>query len=1007
MKLASYYEDPAVCHLGTMTNRAYYIPYSRAISPQAVDPLNKAESDRVLMLNGAWSFHYYPSYYEVPEEFCSIGFDTASFDQISVPDCWQFGGYDRHHYTNIRLPFPYDPPYVPQENPCGAYVRRFTLPEQADGKKLFLNFEGVDSCFYVWINGKFTGYSQVSHSTSEFDITEDIQPGENTIAILVLKWCDGSYLEDQDKFRQSGIFRDVYVLMRDTDHIRDFFVRSQVTADLRTAVVTVDTEFFDSPVPVTYTLLDTDGITKLDTITSDQETVEFQIAAPQLWNAELPVLYTLVLETGDERIFQSVAIRKIEIKDSIIYLNNTAVKFKGVNRHDSDPFTGPVISVSQAQKDLQLMKQHNINAIRTSHYPNSPWFPQLCDQLGFYLIAEADLEAHGTTTIYGGSQEQTFGDLVQLDIYHDAIIDRIQRCVMRDKNCGSILFWSLGNEAGYSRAFEEAGRWVKAYDNTRLTHYESSIWETGGHKNDTSMLDVYSNMYDSLEMTERYLNRQSDQKPYLYCEFIHAMGNGPGDIEDYFQQIYAQDRMCGGFVWEWCDHAVYSGMTADGRQKFCYGGDFGEFPHDDNFCVDGLVYPDRRPSTALKEYKNVIRPVRARFLDDVKQIIVLENKMDFCNSKDLITIQYAVECNGTEVTRGDLGALDIAPHAACEVTLDYPPLPRDGVLHLNIFYTQKDDTWYAPAGHEVGFDQLLLQDGNFLNERKTGTGEFRIKEDQKYVIVNGQNFRYVFNKWNGTFDALTNDNYAYLAKPMEFNIWRAPIDNDRNIKVDWQNAGYDRHTVRCYDTRVALSEAVTITSTLAIGAVFIQPILKLTGVWTIRADGSISLALTGIRNTDMPYLPRFGLRLFLPEDLAQAEYFGYGPGESYIDMHQSAYRSLFQQDVTAMHEDYMKPQENSSHWACRYVRVGNAFDRRITAASGDDFCFNLSCYTQEELAAKRHNYELAKSGYTVFCLDYKQSGVGSNACGPELMEKYRLDEAEIDFRINLDFSDIL
>ncbi len=1004
MKLQKFYEDPAVLHLGTMANRAYYIPFDRTTDTETVIGSRREESERLLPLNGTWRFGYYPSRYEVPEVFWQA---DRPADEIRVPDCWQFNGYDGHQYTNVRFPFPYDPPFVPEENPCGTYVRTFTLSPEQCRRKLFLNFEGVDSCFYVWINGEFTGYSQVSHTTSEFDISDKVTAGENTIAVLVMKWCDGSYLEDQDKFRQSGIFREVYILARDEAHIRDYFARAYVSAHLSEAVLKIDTEFYGAAQPVTYTLLGTDGRTPIGAVTSAASSVELPITKPQLWNAEQPVLYTLVIEAGDEKIVQRVAVRRAEIRDGILCINGKAVKFKGVNRHDSDPFTGPVIAREQVEKDMRLMKQHNVNAIRTSHYPDAPWFTQLCDEYGFYVIDESDIEAHGASEIYNGSQEETFGYLVQMEIYRDAIMDRVQRNVMRDKNCGSVIFWSLGNEAGYSSAFEDAGRWVKTYDDTRFTHYESSIWETKPHKNDTSMLDVYSNMYNSLEQAEAYLQDENNKKPYLFCEFIHAMGNGPGDIEDYFEKIYAEERMCGGFVWEWCDHAVYMGKTADGRDKYYYGGDFGEFPHDGNFCMDGLVYPDRRVSTSLKEYKNVIRPVRATLVDVERGQVRFENKLDFLNAAELLSITYEVTSNGSVISTGQLEELDLPAGEARQLVLDYEMPPQPGPVYLNIRYIQKHDTWYAKAGHELGNDQLQLRAGVFVlpsGQTKAADESIRVCEDEKYVEIKGASFGYVYDKWKGGFVSLIYDQYAYLEKPMEFNLWRAPIDNDQHIKAEWEKAGYDRHTVRVYATEVTKSAAaVQISSRLSIGAVYLQHILDLEVTWTVGADGSIHCDLAAVRNTEMPFLPRFGIRMFLPAELAEAEYFGYGPNESYIDMHQSSHIGLFRQNVADMYEDYIRPQENSSHYGCSYVSAKNPWGTGITVTADKEFSFSLSRYTQEELARKRHNYELEESGYTVFCLDYKQSGTGSNACGPELLKKYRLDEERFSFSFDMKF----
>ncbi len=1047
-KLPKYYEDPKTLHLGTMPYRAYYIPFEAEKAANEILESPREDSGRVTMLSGDWKFHYYKNRFEVEEKFIQTEYKAENFDTILVPSCWQILGYDRNQYTNVEYPFPYDAPYMPEENPCGAYIKRFHMGEDKLSDKNFLNFEGVDSCFYVWLNGKFAGYSQVSHSTSEFDISDFLKPGENTLAVLVLKWCDGSYLEDQDKFRFSGIFRDVYIVTRPKEHIRDFFAKSQVSPDCKKAEILIDMEYFNEKIPTTCVLLEADDKTGvfsedgkkligqakgkiMETKQAINGHVEFEIDNPKLWNAENPALYTVLLKTEEETIAQRVALRRVEIIDSVIYINKTAVKMKGVNRHDSDPYTGAAVSRKQALKDLIMMKRHNINGIRTSHYPASPWFLQMCDEMGFYVISESDIESHGSAAFYSGSSQTTFGDIVQMDIFYDALRDRIESNVRHNKNCGSIIFWSLGNESGYSKAFEDGAGWIKSYDNTRLTHYESSIYETGGHKNDTSMLDVYSKMYDSMEMIDAYLSKEENKKPYVLCEFIHAMGNGPGDIEDYFEKIYKNDRFLGGFVWEWCDHAVYMGKTPEGKDRFFYGGDFGEYPHDGNFCVDGLVFPDRRVGTGLLEYKNVIRPVRASLKDLNSGKIYFENKLDFINLKDYLKVSFEVVCNGHTAERGIIEELDIPPKSGKTVEVSFS-LPEDGISYLNLNYILKEDKSYAPKGHVLGFDQLLIKEGRYRAEcrkedKADASGEIQVTEEERQVIIAGSNFRYVYNKLTGAFDCLVNNQVSYLDKPMEYNIFRAPTDNDRNIKSEWQKAGYDRHTVRVYKTHVAsgtadqsgllpqLSDAaprhyagkVEITSVLAIAAIQREHMLDIEVKWTVDGDGSINMELHGTRNTAMPYLPRFGLRMFMPKEYEKAEYFAYGPYESYIDKHRCTYMGKFKQNVSDMYEDYIRPQENSSHYGCQYLKVADNKDNFLVVTGRSDFSFNVSEYTQEELTKKRHNFELEKSAYTVVCLDYKNSGIGSNSCGPELIKKYRLDEEKIAFNWNFTFSNTL
>jgi beta-galactosidase len=1019
MKLPKYFEDTQNLHVGTMPNRAYYIPY-----------YNNSDSvaERVQLLNGLWKFKYYNNRFEVPDEFYQKGFDVSEFDDLPVPSCWQNYGYDNHQYTNVNYPFPYDLPYVPEQNPCGCYVHTFQISKEQLEQKNYLNFEGVDSCYYVWVNDEFVGFSQVSHSTSEFDLSDKLIEGANTLAVLVMKWCVGSYYEDQDKFRMSGIFRDVYLITRGQEHIRDYFVKTKLTDTCEEALVTVDIEYLNKDIPTTCELYDTNH-NLLMTKQATNGHVEFKLEHPILWNAETPNLYTLVLLTDNEKITQKVGIRKIEVKDSVILLNNVPIKFKGVNRHDSDPVTGYTISKDQAINDLSLMKQHNINAIRTSHYPNAPWFTELCDQFGFYVIGESDVETHGAVAFYSGSYEGTYSDIAMADISDDIILDREQRNIMRDKNHPCIVFWSLGNESGWGASFEKAGRWIKAYDDTRLLHYEGSIHVTGGYVADLSMLDVYSRMYPSLEMNEDYFADANNTNPYVLCEFCHAMGNGPGDLEDYFEQIYSEDRFVGGFIWEWCDHAISLGTVPDGRKKYAYGGDSGEFPHDGNFCVDGLVYPDRTVSTGLMEYKNVIRPVRAVAINTEQGEILLENKLDFTNANDYLYLTYQLQNNGVTIAEGYMKEVDLPAHSKKTINLHYT-VPDSGITYLIIYYLQKYDLPFTKAGHVLGFDQLLIRDGIFesstpqesnstskkepkqSNELNT-LESLTLQETENRVIVSGNNFTYNFNKLTGLFEDLSRDGRKLTEGPMEFNIWRAPTDNDRNIRNDWQNAGYDRTTIRVYEVISQLKEqtavaqaAISITAKLAIAAIQREHILDLEVTWTIYADGNLNVHTSAIRNTKMPYLPRFGFRFFLSKSYDNLQYFGYGPNESYLDKHRASYIGLFEEKVEEMQEDYIFPQENSSHCGSRYLRLNASIsDPAITITGDQEFSFNVSDYTQEELTRKNHNYELEKAPYTTVCIDYKQSGIGSNSCGPELLNKYRLEEEVIDFTFYMNFTE--
>jgi len=1005
LTLPKYYEDTKVLHVGCEENRSYYLP----LNAQSFE-------EKRVSLNGEWNFRYYDNPFIV-EDFTKEGYIEKGFDTILVPSCIQMHGYDHHQYTNINFPFPYDPPYVPNENPTSVYHREIHIAETSDltKNKFYLNFEGVDSCFYVYINRQLIGYSQVSHSTSEFDITKYISVGENDLHVVVLKWCDGSYLEDQDKFRMTGIFRDVYLMERPNNHLRDFFVKTLLADDLNSCEIQIELDFVGNSLDLECVLKDANGL-ELASTKAEGGKVTLSLDKPILWNAEKPYLYSLELIMEKERIIQNVGIRKIEVINDVICLNGQAIKFKGVNRHDSDPVTGYTISKEQVMKDLDLMKKANINAIRTSHYPNAPWFPQLCSEYGFYVIAESDLESHGSTMFYGGSHEETFGDLVQMPIFNEAIIDRNMRNVIRDKNNTSIVMWSMGNECGYSNAFEEAGRQIKAYDDTRLLHYESSVHETGGHKNDTSMLDVYSTMYESVEGIENYL--KENKKPYMLCEFIHAMGNGPGDAEDYMQCIYGNDRMSGGFVWEWCDHAIYRGKTESGKSIFYYGGDSGEWPHDDNFCVDGMVAPDRVPHQAYYEYKNVIRPVRAELVSVQPLQIKLVNTYDFTDIQDVLSIKATLMFEGVDVEEIEISLPSVKPHSEIVVPFEfsesvYSQVKERNSVSVKLEYIQKEDSDLVQKGHLLGFDQVFIKEeiktymSTILDKKadKRVASTIEVSENSYLIELKNGTFKYVFNKLKGTFESMVRNNEQIIVKPMEFNIWRAPIDNDRSIRLDWEKAGYDRKTVRVYETRMKEEdEKVLIETDLSIGAIQIQNIVTGQVLWTVSGDGTIEVSIKGERNTLLPFLPRFGLRLFLPKSVETFSYLGYGPSESYIDKRRSTWFGHFNSTVDNNYIDYIKPQENGSHYKCFDLSIKQADESTMDIFAAEPFSFNLSPYTQEELAMKMHDYELCKSDYRELCIDYKMSGVGSNSCGPELNEAYRLNEKEIVFNVTIAFN---
>ena len=1006
MIVPRYYENLSILHENTMPARAYYIPASRRMD-NLVE--HREESDRMQLLNETWKFQYFNSIYDIQDSFFEKNYDTENFDEIQVPSVWQMAGYDTHQYTNIRYPFPFDPPYVPQDIPCGAYVHTFEYSRDEKAPKSFLNFEGVDSCFYVWINGSYIGYSQVSHMTSEFDVTDVLQDGTNTVAVLVMKWCDGSYLEDQDKFRMSGIFRDVYILKRPKQAISDYHIKTRIEDML--AKVEIEMKFY-SPLNVKISIEDRNGaVVALGSI-AEEGTAVLEIASPELWNTENPYLYKLILETENEVIVDHIALRKIEIKDQVIYLNGQKIKFRGVNRHDSDPVTGFTINPEQITTDLTLMKQHNFNAIRSSHYPNAPFFYEMCDKYGFMVIDEADIEAHGPFMIY--RKEDTdynrfkrWNEKIADDpIWEEAIVDRVKLMVERDKNRFCIVMWSMGNESAYGCNFEKALEWTKNFDSDRITQYESARYRNYDETYDYSNLDVYSRMYPALSEIREYLDKDGS-KPFLLIEYCHSMGNGPGDFEDYFQMIQDNDKMCGGFVWEWCDHAIAHGTAENGKNIYAYGGDHGEEIHDGNFCMDGLVYPDRTVHTGLLEYKNVYRPARVISYNKESGELVLHNYMDFDDLKDYVKISYELTQDGLVISKGILPEFSVAPHGEGKTNLKIN-VPENGKCYLKLIYHLKKELPLLDEDHILGFDEIEVSKEDTkckLAEKwipKTVVdSELQVNENDTQIHIKGREFAYTIDKRTALFTEMKFAGREYLNHPMELNIWRAPTDNDMYIKSEWKKAHYDKAYTRAYTTEVVQGKhGVKITSHASVVAETVQKILDVTITWKIEAAGKIDADIAVTKDDEFPDLPRFGVRMFLDKKLSAVRYFGMGPQESYCDKHQAASHGLYRADVGDLHEDYIRPQENGSHYDCEYVELNNS-RYGIVASAEKAFSFNASYYTQEELEKKTHNYELIESDSVVFCVDYALNGIGSNSCGPVVLEQYRFDDVLFRFQFTL------
>lgn len=1008
--LPNYHKSLDTLHFGCEKPRSYFIP---AESRENAVSENRAASAYFRTLCGQWDFKFYSSVTEL-EDFTAPDFTFN--EKLTVPMNWQMmleRGYDVPNYTNIRYPFPVDPPYVPDENPCGVYSREFNVPAALlKEKRVYINFEGVDSCFYLYINNRFAAYSQVSHMTSEIDITGYLIPGKNNVKVVVLKWCDGSYLEDQDMWRLSGIFREVYLLYRDPVHITDVFVKPTLSDDFKTGELRCELAV-NGDAEVSYSFEYKCGKV-IESGTAKDGIIAFFVDSPMLWSDEAPNLYKLYITCGSEIICLDVGFRRIEIKDKVIYINDEKVKAKGVNRHDSHPLLGHTTPYDHMVRDLHIMKAHNINMVRTSHYPNDPRFLALCDRLGLYVCDECDIECHGFAFPKSANWSRISND----PEWEAAYIDRTERMVERDKNHPCVIMWSLGNESGLGCNHYAQTAWIRSRDMSRLVHYEGAHTKYCRGINETAVTDIESRMYpyyaypieycetgEWTDSPENCVEKLEWTSPLFMCEYSHAMGNGPGDLEYYWNLIYKYDSFFGGCVWEFIDHSVDIGKLP-GEHKYTYGGDFGDYPNDGNFCVDGLVYPDRRPHTGLLEYKNVIRPVTAIGTDLANGKIRVKN-LRYFTALDDINMVWSLEKNGREVYGGIVRQLGIKPQGEEEYTLGYH-VCGDGLYYLNLSFRKNCKTEWSDVGHEVGMVQLKIDTPMPAVE----CTEVHIapyisldtSEDERYITVNADETAYRFDKVHGTVDRIVHNGQDMICAPVNPTVWRAPIDNDMYIRKEWEKYGFDRAEIKCFSMKLAeiSDKTAVIVSEISLGAKALMPILRATVKYTVFASGELRIENDVKVSDDVPYLPRFGFELKMLEGSENLRYFGYGPYESYADKHMASHMGEFTSTVSENFEHYVRPQENCAHFGTKWAMVwSHAGQGLFVSAAGEDFSFNASHYSAKTLTETVHDYELVPDRETWFTVDCKQSGVGSNSCGPALMEKYRFSEKEFSFTFRL------
>ncbi len=983
-----FHEDPEKLHVGTMGDHCYFIPFAKGQDPFG----QREESGLYESLNGEWEFEYYDSIIDMPEDFTDMEFSG----RIKVPSNWQLSGYDIAQYTNVSYPIPYDPPFVPDDIPVGVYRRSYGYTP--DGTRRILCFEGVDSCLYLYVNGRFAGYSQVSHHTSEFDITDLLSEGENLITAAVLKWCDGTYLEDQDKFRLSGIFRDVYVLSRNAKRLENYRITAEPDDKMENGKFTISVEGIDAKVR----LYDGENIAAEGAVT-ETESFECTIKNVKLWSAESPFLYRLEIETEHEIIGEKVGFRKIAIEDGVLKLNGKHIKFFGVNRHDSYPDTGYYADRAKMLKDLLLMKKNNINAVRTSHYPNAPEFYRMCDELGLYVIDEADFESHGCVNVYNDlkwTYENAYNGIAMIagdPLFKNAILDRERLLVMRDVNRPCVIFWSLGNEGGYGENLREGARLIKSLDPTRPVHYEST------HRLDdtsTDVLDVVSQMYTSPADMKAFLENAEEKRPFILCEYCHAMGNGPGDLEDYHNTFMESDRFCGGLIWEWADHAVILGYTEDGKPKYGYGGDSGERHDDGNFCMDALSYPDRRPHTGLRETKQVYRPVRV-LKGEQDGEFKINSLLRFIDAGEYLDCRWEITFDGGKACDGTFD-FNLPPMGETKVYIPEATQEYEKDAYIRFIFTAKNGYGVFEDGEEVCFDQIKIYTAEKPVVSHTGPCPEYEESHGKYRIK-ANNTEFVFDRRKARFESISVNGREVLTRPVEYNFFRAPVDND-TMKNDWYSAHLNDYIVKVYDTSVREDgDCVVINAKQSFGWSIHQPFARMEAEYTIDGNGRLDVSCTAETSNKVEMLPRFGMRFFLPAGFGKVDYYGYGEYESYVDKHQASYIGNFTADVSEMHEDYIRPQENGSHWGCTHMTVSSDA-QSVTFSQPDGFSFSASEYTQEELASKRHNFELEKCGNTVVCVDFAMAGVGSAACGPALNDRYRIKLPDIRGNISICFN---
>ncbi|MBP7343621.1 MAG: DUF4981 domain-containing protein [Clostridiaceae bacterium] len=976
-----YHKDISIIGKSVLEPRATSIPYSDVMDAKkdirGLSPYFK-------LLNGKWNFKYCENEYEVDESFSLPEYNDEDWDVIPVPSSWQTLGYDKPHYINTRYPYPVDPPYIPDINPVGLYRTLFILPDIYSSRNVIIHFGGVNSSFVLYINGKEVGFSQGSHMPSEFDITEYVHPGANLVAVEVYKISVSSYLECQDFYRLSGIFREVYLYSTHKISIIDFKVKTTLN-DLSVNILASQTK----NTSFSYELYDME-----DTLIFSKSTVnpfiDIHIEGVLPWTSETPNLYTLILQLKDPKGAVTdirtckVGFKTVSIIDGVFMVNNTPVKIKGTNRHDTYALTGHAISREVMENDIVMMKRHNINAIRTSHYPNDPYLYSLCDEYGIYVIDEADLETHG---FYYNDPEYDLSDKPE---WTPHFVSRAQRMVQRDKNHPCIIMWSLGNECRFGSNHKAMMEYIRSVDD-RPIHYERALIDES--------VDVISEMYTNHEKLEK-AGATPDKRPFFLCEYAHGMGCGPGGLSDYWDIIYKYPRLMGGCVWEWADHGLLS-YTEDMVPFISYGGDFDDYPNDKNFCLDAYNTADRIPKACLIELKKIYEPVKVKQFDKHANTVTFKNMQDFADTSN-IAVYYELTKSGEVLKTGNIPSLNIAAQESKTYQLDFDA-NLFGDIQLTFFFEYNESTPYAEKGFEVTRSQIIL-DEKFEYRKPLERNDLSYIETKTEYIVFGENFKASFSKIFGNLNSYYfNGNEMLLESGTKENFFRAPTDNDVNIAKKWEEYGLDRllKRVETYSFSYFAKKVVFLVVSV-FGATTKKPVLKTTTEYCIYSNGQVTvktgyeplndfIKYRNINGTwDYLYLPRFGLTMQIPMEYEYVRWFGKGFHESYEDMNSSTILGIYEGLIDDLQENYEKPQENGNKMDTRWVSFKNVLGQGLFFGGLNTFNFSASYYDAHQMAKANHQYELKKNDCININIDYKHTGLGSNSCGPRPEDKYLL-----------------